>query len=128
MAKKKKVQDKIRETEISENLKCMLTEDELKQASETTARLIQEKTQLEKDKKSTMASFKAKIEAADAGIIDFSNKIRDKYEYRYVDCLKHQNFTTGTIKVIRTDTQAIFEDRKMTVREKQEENLFDSKA
>lgn len=128
MAKKKKEPDKIRETEISENLKCMLTEDEVKQAGEATARFVQEKSQLEKDKKSTMASFKAKIDAVDAGIIDQSNQVRDKYVYRYIDCIKQQNFTTGTMTVTRSDTQAIFIDRKMDVREKQEENLFDSKV
>lgn len=128
MAKKKKVEDKIRETEVSENLKCMLTDEELKLASETTARIVQDKVRLEKDKKSIMASFKAKIDAADAAIIDQSNKVRDKYEYRDIDCILHQNFTTGMTKTIRSDTNKTFDDRKMTVREKQEENLFDSKA
>ena len=126
MAKAKK-KDKIRETEITENLRCMLTEDEVKQAGETMARLIQDKTRLEQDKKSATASFKAKIDAADAGIIDQSNKVRDKYEYRDVDCMKIQNFTAHTIKMTRSDINTVFEDRKMTVREKLDENLFDSK-
>ena len=127
MAKKKNA-DKIRETELTENLKCMLTEEEIKQSGEAMARLIQDKARLEDDRKSAMASFTAKIAAADASIIDHSNKVRDKYEYRDIDCIKRQNFTTGTLKMIRSDTKAIYEDRKMNVREKQEENLFDSKA
>ncbi len=120
--------DKIRETEITENLKCVLTEDEVKQSAETLARLIQSKTSLEKDKKSAMASFKAKIDATEAGIIDQSNKVRDKYEYRDVDCVQHMNFTAHTIKTTRSDTNEVFDDRKMTVAEKLDENLFDSKV
>ncbi len=126
-AKAKKKKDKIRETEVTENLKCVLSEDEVKQAGETMARLVQDKGRLEGDLKSIKASFKAKLEAAEAGIIDAGNKVRDKYEYRDVDCVKHQNFSTGVLKMVRTDTGRVFEDRKMSVREKQEENLFDAK-
>lgn len=124
---KKKQKDKIRETEITENLKCMLSEDEIRHVSETMARQIQEKAHLEDDKKSTMANFAAKIAAAEACIIDKSNKVRDKYEYRDVDGILHQNFTNHTIKKIRSDTKEVFEDREMTAREKMDENLFDSK-
>ena len=125
---KKKSKDKIRETEVTENLKCLLSEDEIKSEGETLARLIQEKAGLENDLKSVKASFKAKIEAAEAGIISASNKVRDKYEYRNIDCIKHQNFTTGKTKMVRSDTGDTFDSRKMTVREKQDENLFDAKA
>ena len=120
--------DKIRETEITENLKCELTEDEVKQAAETLARLIQGRVGLEKDKKSVMANFKAKIDAAEPGIIDQSNKVRDKYEFRDVDCIQHMNFTTHMIKTTRSDTTEVFDDRNMTVAEKLQENLFDSKV
>ena len=126
MAKNKK--DKIRETEVTENLKCDLTDDEVSQAAETLARLIQSTVGLEKDKKSAMASFKAKIDAAQAGIIDQSNKVRDKYEYRDVDCVRHMNFTTHVTKTTRNDTGDVFDDRKMSVAEKLDQNLFDSKA
>ena len=103
----------------------MLTEEEIKQAGETTARLIQTKASLEKDKKSVVASFKAKIEAADAGIIDQSNKVRDKYEYRDVTCVEEHDFDNGTIVVLRTDTDRIVESKKMTLAEKNCEELFD---
>ncbi len=126
MAKTQK-KDKIKETEITENLKCMLTDDEVKQVGETMARLIQTKAGLEKDKKSAMASFKAKIDAADAQIIDNSNKVCDKYEYRDVDCVQCMNFTVHTIWTVRSDTGEKIEDRKMTVQEKLEQKLWDGK-
>lgn len=125
--KKKKQPDKIRETEISENLKCMLTEAEVKQAAEEMARHLQEKSLLEDDLKSVKASFKTKIDAADASIIANSHLVRDKYEYRNVDCLKHQNFSNGQITITRLDTNMFYVNRKMDVREKQEESLFDSR-
>lgn len=125
MPKKK---DKVRETEVTENLKCVLTEDEVKSEGEHLARLIQDKAGLENDLKSVKASFKAKIEAAEAGIISASNKVRDKYEYRNVDCIKHQNFSTGMMHMVRTDTDEMFDDHKMSVREKQDEDLFDAKS
>ena len=126
MAKAKK--DKIRETEITENLKCMLTEDEVKQAGEAMAKFVQDTARLEGDLKSIKASFKAKIEAAAAGIIDNSNKVRDKYEYRDVDCMQSMNFTVHTIKVTRADTKIVIENRKMTNKEKMDEKLWDAKA
>ena len=125
---RKKEQPKIRTTEVTENLKCMLTEAELKQAGEEMAKLFQDKAQLEKDKASAMASFKAKIDAAEASLVDNANQVRDKYVYRDVDCVKTMNFTDHTIKVTRSDTKATYINRTMTVAEKHEERLFDSKA
>ncbi len=123
MAKKPK--NRVKTKEVTENLKCMLTEEEIRQAGETTARLIQTKASLEKDKKSVVASFKAKIEAAEAGIIDQSNKVRDKYEYRDILCVERHDFINGTIVVHRTDIDKIIESKKMTLAEKNREELFD---
>lgn len=125
MKDKNSAADKIRKEEVTENLKCMLTEEEIRQAGETTAKLIQDRGQLEKDKKSVMAGFKAKIDACEAGIIDNSNKVRDKYEYRDVLCEKQHNFTDYTIRVVRSDTGMTVENRKMNLTEKQKESLFD---
>lgn len=85
-AKKKK--SRISTEEVNESLKCMLTDEEVKQAGENSARMVQEKAVQEADKKSAMAGFTARINAADAGIVAESNKVRDKYEYRQVPCVR----------------------------------------
>ena len=117
-------EDRVKTEEITENLKCMLSTEELRQASELAARFVQQTVQLEADKKTMMASFKAKIDAANAGLIDQSNQVRDKYTYRDVPCFKIMNFTTTTITVTRLDTNTEIENRKMTLPEKNADDLF----
>jgi len=106
-------------------LRCMLSEDELRAVGDEVARLVQEKDKLEADKKALMSSFKAKIDAADAAISEQSNKIRNKYEYRTVECEVIQDFKSLRVRVIRKDTQDILEERLMNAAELESKTLFD---
>jgi hypothetical protein len=72
-----------------------------------------------------MSSFKAKIDAADAAISEQSNKIRNKYEYRTVECEVIQDFKSLRVRVIRKDTQDILEERLMNAAELESKTLFD---
>ncbi len=121
---KPKKKSRVSTEEVKESLKCMLTEDELRQASENSARLVQEKGGQEADKKSAMAGFTARINAAEAGIVAESNKVRDKYEYRQVSCTVSRDYAKKTITKIRTDTDKIIENRKMTLGEQNAEQLL----
>ena len=126
MAKKKaaKKKSRISEQTVKTHLKCKLSVEEVAEASENTARLVQEKAVQEADKKSAMAGFKARIDAAEAGIVSESNKVRDKYEYRDVECTVTRDYEKKTIKKVRSDTEETIEDRKMTLGEKNSESLL----
>ena len=124
---KPKTGDVVRYGKEDQNLKCDLSDEQLRQIGDDVARLVQERNTLENDKKAIVSDFKAKIDAADASIAANSNKIRNKYEYRRVLCKQEFNFTTCRVKVIRTDTNAIVEDRPMTYAEKDSITLFDGK-
>lgn len=123
MAKTKKV----RTEDFTQNMKCILTDEEVKAASQKMAQIIQESNQLEKDKKSCMAGFKAKLDAANALLVDCSNKVRDGYEYRDVSCKREYDFGDATIRLTRLDTKEVFEERSMEQPEKDKETLFDQK-
>ena len=122
--KKKAKRVRIFEQAAKEHLKCVLSEEELKLAGEESARYVQEKATQEADKKHSMAAFKARIDGADAKISEESNKIRNGYEYRDVECVTVRNYEKGTIKKIRTDTKEVIVDRKMTLGEKNAEQLL----
>jgi hypothetical protein len=124
--KVKETKEVIRVSTDTRNLKCLLTDDELKVSSEEVARLVQEKNCLEADKKSYASSFKAKIDSTNAAILEQTNKIRNKYEYRNIPCRIELNFTTCRIKVIRMDTHEVIEDRLMTYSEKDSRTVFDA--
>lgn len=63
-----------------------LTEDELKQYANELAVKIGEKSQHEDELKSFRSQMKANIDETDAKINRFSEVIRNKYEYRNIEC------------------------------------------
>lgn len=117
--------DVIRTSKDTRNLKCRLTEEEVAAAAEEVARLVQERDQLESDKKAYVSSFKSKIDAANASITEQSNLIRNKYAYRTVPCRAELNYTQTRVKVTRTDTNEVIEDRLMNYAEKDSQTIFD---
>lgn len=112
---------------FTKNLKVALTKDEVLSAAESLARTLDELNSLEDDKKSLTDSFKAKITEAEARATQFKAKVRDKYEWRPVDCEETRDPTEGTVVVVRLDTNETIEDRKMTYDERQGQ-LFQEEA
>lgn len=106
-------------------LTCHLTHEEVSRASDELARHLDEKEAIESELTAIKSQFKAKIEQADANIGVKKRLVRDKKEMRPVDVEVVSDYTDCTVKVTRTDTGEIIEDRKMTGDEKQLRIEFD---
>ena len=109
----------------TEYLKCILTEEEVAAAAQSLARELDDLTALEANLTKVKAEFKAKMEAANAAVTIQQRLVRDKSEYRSVECDVAYNYTTGTMKVTRKDIDEVVEERKMTYDEKQMKMEFD---
>ncbi|HIJ71686.1 MAG TPA: hypothetical protein HPP87_10035 [Planctomycetes bacterium] len=120
-----KGKDSIKTTHETRSLKCELTEEELKEASESLARNLDALELLEDEKKKVTSDFKARIEAKEAEVRVQKNRVRDKYEYRPTRCTMTMNYSEGTVVVTRDDTEAIVNERPMSFEEKQMDLGFD---
>lgn len=112
-------------SKFKRSLKVELTPAEVREAADLMANTVQVKAELLNDKKSINDEFKAKISAADATIVEASNKVRNKYEYRDVNCESVLYFKKNQFVVARLDTGDIIEDRAMTPTERESQTLFD---
>jgi len=104
---------------FTKSLKVQLTNDEILSAAESLAKTLDELGSLEDDKKSLVESFKAKITEAEARTTQYKAKVRDKYEWRPVDCEETMDPAAGTVVVKRLDTDEVIEERSMTYEERQ---------
>lgn len=125
MAKKKiETQDKnIRKFKETRTLKVKLTDPEVLEFADQLARSVDESTRLEEEKKALTDSFKAKITEVEAKIQKLTNYVRNRYDYRPVDCEQTMDNNKGTSVIVRIDTNEVIEERNLTYEERQG-NLF----
>lgn len=103
----------------SPNLNCDLTNDELVEAGAALADNTESQAQLEAEKKSMMAQFKARIDSASAEIQRLGTIIRGRREMRPVQCVQIYDFAAGVIRMIRMDTWTQASEVEMTLRDRQ---------
>lgn len=125
MSNKKEKKEKIATKQQTEYLRCALTEEEVALAADNLAKLLDDSQALESQLASVKADFKAKLEKCEADIRIKQRLVRDKYEYRNVDCDVEHNYSTLMIKITRKDTNEITEERTMSFAEKQMKLDFD---
>lgn len=109
-----------------EYLKCVLTEEEVAQAANELAREVASLKELDEALISIKSEFKGKMEKSEANISVKARLVRDKHEYRNVECDVIYNYTDCTVTITRKDTGEAVETRKMTFAEKQTTMNFDS--
>ena len=120
MAKKEEnTEETIKVFKHTRTLKCNLTDAELLEKAAALTRTIDEQISLENEKKAIVASFKAKIDQATAAVADLNNIVRNKCDYRAVDCEETRDAAKGTVVVVRLDTSELIVERKMTQDERQ---------
>ena len=120
-----KEKEKISTKQQTEFLRCNLTEREIAVAADDLAKFLDDGSALETQLISVKADFKAKLERCEADIKIKQRLVRDKCEYRDIECDVEYNYSTLTVKITRKDTKEIVEDRKMTLGEKQMTMDFD---
>jgi len=100
-------------------LKCKLSDEDLLKTGTDLARSLDEIAELEDELESIKASFKGKLTALEAKATSLKNIVRDKCDYRKVDCEQVYDNALGFVTETRLDTGEIIEQRKMTAEERQ---------
>jgi len=108
------------ENKTTEYLKCVLTEEEIKEVGGNLARKYSQIQDLEAQKKSVVSDFKARIDGLTAEASRCANIIQNGYEFRTIDCEIVKDFAEGKIRTVRTDTGEVIKERDMTSKERQE--------
>ena len=104
-----------------ENHKVQLTEEEVREAAEKLAKLTDDIEGKEADKKSVASQYKADIDRLTGDARASAALVRNKYEYRQVECREEFDYDHFTVSVMRLDTGETVRTRALTTAEKQAE-------
>lgn len=85
-------------------LSCVMTAEELAEASTLLAVKTMELGELEERKKSVAAEFKGKMDVMSAGNTVLARKINSRSELRQVECRWEYDWESGKKTLYRTDT------------------------
>ncbi len=108
----------------SRELECILSDAELRERAELMAHCIQERSQIQLEKKEAVAGFKQRIEGCDKTIVSCSNAYNNGRESREVECIvEFPAPKDGTKQITRKDTGESWLE-EMTSSELQEEIDF----
>jgi hypothetical protein len=100
-------------------LECMLSDDELKQASRELADACQRKTSIEDQLATFKAQKKAEITQCDGEINKNTVLVSSGKEMRMVECEATLDFDSGKRTVVRLDSGVIVQERPLSTDEKQ---------
>lgn len=118
----------MRETKVTKNLECDLTEDELREFGLKMAVNLGEIAKAETQKKDSANVFKAQIDELSSDQRHLSRCIVSKTESRDVDCKIVYRFKDVEKDIVRLDTGELVETKPITASEQQENiDLKDSK-
>ena len=102
-------------------LKCALTEDQLKQRGTALAAYVHRLHELEAEKKNEAAKLNNKIGSVELAMDRVAIEISERAEYRDVEVTREKDFGRGVEEVIRQDTGEIIETRVLQPQERQGE-------
>lgn len=108
-----------RTVRISQVLPVPLTPAQYEDACQTLARIIDERQQLENQRKSVNADFKAQIDAKDAEGFRLTRLVRERGEWKTVMCDEITDYDEATVTVVRRDTGEIVRTRTLLTDERQ---------
>jgi hypothetical protein len=108
----------------SETLRCELSEAELAQRSQDSARLVQQIDQLHEQKRAASADFREQIKAKQGELRDLAREIRERSADRDVLCESRRDVRHGVMETFRLDTGELIRSRPLTPEERQG-RLFD---
>lgn len=109
-----------------EYLKYTFTHEEIHEKGIELARVSQERTTVESERKHAAATFKARLDGKDAEIKVLGDHINNGYEHRYIDCeTRFNDPNTGVKSTYRKDTGEFVRKDPMTPEEMQLELELD---
>jgi hypothetical protein len=100
-------------------LKVDLTEEEFRERSIHLARTLDKVEDLETEKKSVADRYKSRISELLSGLSSYRAAIRDGWEMRDVECDEMMDYENGIVKIVRTDTLEVVDERPITDAERQ---------
>jgi predicted RNA-binding protein len=104
-----------------------LTDDEVRERGLEQARLLQQRTDLDVERKEKAKAYKDEIEALDEKVGELSQVITSGRELRPVVCEWVANHPRAVMDLVRTDYGTVVQSRPMTEHEKQRA-MFDVAA
>lgn len=108
----------------TENLKCILTKDEVADRADRAAALLQDRDSKEEEQKARAKAAKAEIDSLEAELRRVSNEVRTKAAYQDVRCERRYIYSKGKVQEWRLDTGAMVFERELLDTEKQRELPF----
>ena len=100
-------------TEIFQNLRVQLTDEELIESSKKLTDAMEKIDEVVSQKKEAVAHYKTLEEAAAGEAAKYRNEIRSGYVYRDIRCDEIKNWDKKTVTIIRLDTGEIVNSREM---------------
>lgn len=99
---------------ITDHLKVLFTEGELRQKGLTLAQTMGEIDHLENEKKAVQSDFKGKIDAKSADVKKLKDQINNGYDYLPVKCeIRYNQPTPGMKTIVRLDTLEVVSSVEM---------------
>ena len=99
------------------DLSCTLTEDELKVRSQDLATTIDDRIEVEFDKKKANDKWNTEMKDMGTRIVHLAQVVRTRTEIRPVECLKEINLEERETTIVRRDTGEAIETRGSTTKE-----------
>ena len=101
------------------NLKCDLRKDEVNSRGEQVAILVGESADLEQARKDANDTAKKENQRCESSITRLSRQVRERAEWRDVECAWERDDADQTMRLVRTDTGEVVWHRPLTSDEKQ---------
>lgn len=111
----------IKSHKLERTLKCRLTDEEIRDASDSLAKSLSDVEAATSELQSIKSQFKSKIDRLNSDVLKFRNLVSNKYEYRTVRCIETYNLSEDTYVVVREDNGEIVEERQLRGNERQME-------
>ena len=117
--KDKPVKGKDGSTKMKRQLPCALTDTDRVRLGNELAEALGTEEELAAELAAFKTEHKSRLLPVQAKVARLSNCLRDGTEQREVECLVVRDLKAGSVKIIRTDTEELVDERAMTDAERQ---------
>jgi len=117
---------RIRRERYESELKCILTKEEVAEASDQAAHVLQARDAKEEDLKAHQKHTKGVIDTMEAELRRLSTQVREKAAWKMVGCFRVFDYEAGKYREVRSDTKEVLMERDLTDVERQQELQFEN--
>lgn len=104
---------------FQQTLRCELSREEVEKRADRAAHLVAEHEQKQADLDNAKKQAKAELDRIEAEHKSLSAQVRDRAEYRSVECEKTLDFRRWEVTVTRKDTDEVIQERPMSAAERE---------